>query len=52
MIASLCLECHVLGDAGAAGTPAFHDQSEDRWRECTTCHTQIHGSNLSPVFLD
>ena len=35
----LCLECH-------ANTPSFHDLSQPEFRECTTCHSKVHGSNL------
>ncbi len=48
----LCLECHSL-TRGVAGRqpPAFHDLRTARFRNCTTCHREIHGSNASPVFL-
>jgi DmsE family decaheme c-type cytochrome len=36
----LCLECHT-------NTPVFHDLSQDRYRNCTACHSQVHGSNLN-----
>ncbi len=34
----LCLECHV-------DVPSFHDVSSTRYRNCTQCHSAIHGSN-------
>ncbi len=48
----LCLECHadtpgILGPA----TPEFHNLSQQRFQNCTVCHVNIHGSNLSPVFF-
>jgi DmsE family decaheme c-type cytochrome len=48
----LCLECHsdpqnTLGSQ----PPAVHDLRSPRYRQCTTCHTAIHGSNHSPLFL-
>ncbi len=47
----LCLECHAFTvDAGAPGTPAFHNQAQ-KYQACTLCHTQIHGSNFSKVFF-
>ncbi|RPJ53630.1 MAG: DmsE family decaheme c-type cytochrome [Acidobacteria bacterium] len=48
----LCLECHSLTpNVLTAQPPAFHDIRSPRFRECTTCHRQIHGSNADPVFL-
>lgn len=48
----LCLRCHTPNMNGAAGRPQGpnHDQSA-KYQACTTCHTQIHGSNFSPVFF-
>jgi len=36
----LCLSCHT-------DVPAFHDQTDPRYRQCTSCHTAVHGSNVS-----
>ncbi|MFQ5722842.1 MAG: DmsE family decaheme c-type cytochrome, partial [Terriglobia bacterium] len=49
----LCLECHAgspatFGDA----TPFFHDLRQPTWQNCTTCHVNIHGSNLDPHFFE
>lgn len=49
----LCIECHspspgVLGDA----PPGFHNLTQIEWQNCTSCHTEIHGSNLSPFFFE
>ena len=48
----LCLECHT-GDLEVPGptAPGFHNLTQPGWQSCTTCHTEIHGSNLSPVFF-
>lgn len=48
----LCLECHsdTIGVPGPAA-PGFHNLTSPGWQNCTTCHTEIHGSNLSPVFF-
>ena len=55
----LCIECHtnahqlVLredGD-GAPAPPGFHNLTQERIRNCTTCHTQIHGSNNHNFFF-
>ncbi len=43
-VADLCLECH-------SRVPAFHDLSRARYRDCTRCHAEVHGSNRSPVFF-
>ncbi len=40
---SLCLQCH----AAPAGTHNQNSKSQD----CTLCHSQIHGSNLSDLFF-
>ena len=50
----LCLSCHSnTGGPKTAGgqPPSFHDISLPRYRNCTTCHVAVHGSNLSPAFL-
>lgn len=43
----VCLECHAnVGVTGNAGglPPAFHDLRSARYRNCSICHTKIHGS--------
>jgi DmsE family decaheme c-type cytochrome len=49
----LCLECHSTLSASTLGSqpPSFHNISLPRYRNCTTCHVAIHGSNLSPTFF-
>lgn len=42
---ALCLECHT-------NTPTFHNVSTPRFANCTTCHTQIHGSYMSRFFFE
>ncbi len=54
-VQQLCLECHSF-IAGAAATvggqpPAFHNISNARYQNCTTCHVAVHGSNRSPQLL-
>lgn len=46
----LCLECHSTLSAGTLGSqpPSFHNVTLPRYRNCTTCHVAVHGSNLSP----
>ncbi|MGH9367224.1 MAG: DmsE family decaheme c-type cytochrome [Thermoanaerobaculia bacterium] len=50
----LCLSCHSqTGGPPTAGgqPPSFHDLTLPRYRNCTTCHVAVHGSNLSPMLL-
>lgn len=50
-INSMCLQCHSASMTFTApGTPSFHNQA-NQYQSCTTCHTQIHGSNTSSVFF-
>ncbi len=41
----LCLSCH-------ADTPMFHNQADPKYKNCTSCHSAIHGSNVSPKFFE
>jgi DmsE family decaheme c-type cytochrome len=58
-IFQLCIECHTnahaigLGDeeGAAPNTPSFHNLLTERIRNCTTCHTMIHGSQTHPFFF-
>lgn len=49
----LCLECHsaMPGEQLGSQPPSFHDPSSPRYRDCTSCHTAIHGSSRSPALL-
>ena len=47
-VSLLCLQCHTAPVQGPAG-PA-HNLSQ-KYQACTTCHTNIHGSNASNVFF-
>jgi DmsE family decaheme c-type cytochrome len=50
----LCLECHsriVPPDTFGSQTPSSHNLADPRYRNCTTCHVAIHGSNTSPALL-
>lgn len=44
MTSELCVTCHV--DA-----PTFHNMADLRYRNCTTCHTAIHGSDSHHLFF-
>lgn len=54
---TLCLECHSgIGNFGRQGdgiqrTSITHNLSDPRYRNCTTCHIRIHGSNGDRRFL-
>lgn len=49
----LCLTCHTRLGASVPGSqpPSIHNLSQPRYRNCTTCHTAVHGSNRSPQLL-
>lgn len=54
----LCLDCHsgttdVPGFEGVLGheIPSFHNLTTPEFQNCTSCHSAIHGSNISPVFF-
>lgn len=40
----LCFSCH-------AGAPSWHSRFTSTTTNCTVCHSTIHGSNLSKIFL-
>lgn len=54
---TLCLECHNgAGSFGrdSQGIPtqsASHNMADPKYRNCTTCHLRIHGSNGNSRFL-
>jgi len=52
-VEQLCLECHSPVSGGTAGSqpPSRHDLRSPRYRNCTVCHTAVHGSNTSPMLL-
>lgn len=49
----LCFECHspITSTTAGSGPPSSHDLRSARYRNCTVCHTAIHGSNRSPELL-
>lgn len=57
VIYTICLECHNgAGDFGRQGDgvarqPGSHNMADPRFRNCTTCHVRIHGSNAHRAFL-
>ncbi len=40
----LCISCHIEA-------PTFHNLADSRYRNCTTCHTAIHGSDSNRLFF-
>ena len=52
-VAQLCLECHsnITGTTLGSQPPSLHDLRSPRYQNCTTCHTAVHGSNVSPRLL-
>ena len=42
-VAQLCYECHTV-------TPATHVQPS--FRDCTSCHVAVHGSNIDPRLME
>jgi DmsE family decaheme c-type cytochrome len=52
-VAQLCIECHSPIAAGTLGSqpPSFHNLSQPRFQNCTTCHVAVHGSNRDPQLL-
>jgi DmsE family decaheme c-type cytochrome len=52
---ALCLECHSKSAAGSkvmgSQPPSFHNLNSPTYRNCTTCHVKIHGSNFDRLFL-
>lgn len=49
----LCMECHsATPGVESPSPPGFHNVAIPEWQSCTSCHSQIHGSNISPVFFE
>jgi len=44
-VALLCVECHT-------DLPRSHDITSPRYRNCTSCHSAIHGSNRDRRLFD
>ena len=52
-VQQVCMECHSPTATAPLGSqpPSFHNLSLPRYRNCTTCHTAVHGSNRDPQLL-
>jgi DmsE family decaheme c-type cytochrome len=57
MLFTVCLECHTgagtfgRGADGITRQSPSHNMADPRYRNCTTCHVRIHGSNADRLFL-
>jgi DmsE family decaheme c-type cytochrome len=57
VVFTLCLECHNGGGNfgrhanGITLQSPSHNMADPRFRNCTTCHVRIHGSNADARFL-
>lgn len=49
----VCIECHspMTGTTLGSQPPSFHELTDPRYQNCTSCHMAIHGSNRSPELL-
>ena len=48
----LCIECHSpITNTLGSQPPSFHNLTDPRYRNCTTCHVAVHGSNRDPHLL-
>jgi predicted CXXCH cytochrome family protein len=51
-VRQLCFECHTgISDELSPQVPTRHNQAQMRERQCTVCHSAIHGSNSSRLFF-
>ncbi len=54
-VTSLCLECHsrtpVSKSVLGGQPPSIHNLNSPTYRNCTTCHVMIHGSNFDRLFF-
>ena len=56
-VQQVCIECHspamTAGGTATLGSqpPSFHNLSLPRYRNCTSCHVAVHGSNRDPQLL-
>ncbi|MGD0830844.1 MAG: DmsE family decaheme c-type cytochrome [Terracidiphilus sp.] len=50
---TICLQCHLPPLYSTTGQPAVPSHSQSaQGQSCTSCHSNIHGSNASNVFLN
>lgn len=52
-VMQVCIECHSPIQTVSLGSqpPSFHNLTDARYQNCTTCHVAVHGSNRSPQLL-
>jgi DmsE family decaheme c-type cytochrome len=50
---TICLQCHTVSPNFSTGEPQgpAHNQAT-QYQSCTMCHSDIHGSNVSPVYFN
>ena len=50
---TICLQCHSVSPNFSTGEPQgpAHNQAT-QYQSCTMCHSDIHGSNVSPVYFN
>jgi DmsE family decaheme c-type cytochrome len=50
---TICLQCHTVSPNFSTGEPQgpTHNQAA-QYQSCTMCHSDIHGSNVSPVYFN
>ena len=51
-VGQLCLECHSNSHGVGQGAPTGPVKNQAlQYKDCTICHTKVHGSHTSPVFF-
>lgn len=52
-VMQVCIECHSPIGTATLGSqpPSFHNLTNPRFQNCTTCHVAVHGSNRDPQLL-
>ena len=51
-VRQLCFECHTgISDELSPQVPTRHNQAQMRERQCTVCHSAIHGSKSNRLFF-
>jgi len=52
-VMQVCIECHSPIQTVSLGSqpPSFHNLTDARYQNCTTCHVAVHGSNRDQQLL-
>lgn len=48
---TVCQQCHIPRPDPASGAHMLTGPNQAAAKPCTACHTDVHGSNRSPIFL-